>query len=57
MTIFSFINIHFLALNIEHFKLEEAEAIMQILLPKRLNEIQLVWHYDKREQYLVKSGY
>ena len=55
MTIFSFI--HFLPLNIEHFKLKEAEAIMQILLPKRLNDIQLVWHYDKRGQYLVKSGY
>ena len=42
---------------LQHFRPEDAEAIMQIPLPKRPKEDQLIWHYDKRGQYSVKSGY
>ncbi|KAL9411912.1 hypothetical protein AB3S75_045503 [Citrus x aurantiifolia] len=42
---------------IEHFRQEDAEAIIQIPLPKRPKEDQLIWHYDKKGHYSIKSGY
>ena len=42
---------------LEHFRLEDAEAIMQIPLARRPKEDQLIWHYDKKGYYSVKSGY
>ena len=42
---------------LQHFRPEDAEAIMQIPLPKRPKEDQLIWHYDKKGYYSVKSGY
>ncbi|KAH9721602.1 putative reverse transcriptase/RNA-dependent DNA polymerase [Citrus sinensis] len=41
----------------DHFRAEDAKAISQILLPRRPHDDQLIWHYDKRGQYSVKSGY
>ena len=42
---------------LQHFRPEDAEAIMQIPLPRRLKEDQLVWNYDRKGYYSVKSGY
>ena len=39
-----------------HFLKEDATQILKIPLPKRPLEDQLVWAYDKRGQYRVKSG-
>ncbi|KAH9657474.1 putative reverse transcriptase/RNA-dependent DNA polymerase [Citrus sinensis] len=39
------------------FEKEDADAILQIPLPRKQNEDKLIWHYDRRGQYLVKSGY
>lgn len=41
----------------KHSELEDVEAIMQIPLSRRPNKDQLIWHYNKRGQYSVKSGY
>lgn len=41
----------------DHFRVEDAEAISQIPLPRRPKKDQLIWHYDKRGQYSLKSGY
>ncbi|KAH9684606.1 putative reverse transcriptase/RNA-dependent DNA polymerase [Citrus sinensis] len=41
----------------DHFRAEDAKAISQIPLPRRPHDDQLIWHYDKRGQYSVKSGY
>ncbi|KAL9448689.1 hypothetical protein AB3S75_016060 [Citrus x aurantiifolia] len=41
----------------DHFRGEDAKAISQIPLPRRPHDDQLIWHYDKRGQYSVKSGY
>lgn len=36
---------------------EDANAIMNIPLPRNQNEDQVLWHYDKKGEYSVKSGY
>lgn len=41
----------------DSFKWEGAEVMQQIPLPRRPKEDQLIWHYDKRGQYKVKSRY
>lgn len=41
----------------QHFSKDDANIIMHIPLLRRLSEDILIWHYDKRENYLVKSGY
>lgn len=41
----------------QHFGKEDADAIVQIPLPRKQNDDKLIWHYDQRGQYLVKSGY
>ena len=41
----------------DHFGKEDVDAIVQILLPRKQNDDKLIWHYDQRGQYLVKSGY
>lgn len=41
----------------DRFRLEDAKVITQIPLLKRPKEDKLIWHYDKRGQYSVKSGY
>lgn len=40
-----------------HFCKEDADAIVQIPLPRKQNDDKLIWHYDQRGQYLVKSCY
>ena len=39
------------------FGTDDAYLIVQIPLPRRQSEDILLWHYDKRGQHLVKSGY
>ncbi|KAH9784956.1 reverse transcriptase domain-containing protein [Citrus sinensis] len=41
----------------QHFGKEDAEMILRIPLPSRPMEDQIVWHYDKKGIYSVKSGY
>lgn len=41
----------------ESFRPEDVEAILQIPLPIRPRDDRLIWHYDRRDQYSVKSGY
>lgn len=41
------------ALIFEQFRLEEAEAIIQIPLPRRPKEDQLIWHYEKKGTTLL----
>lgn len=41
----------------QHFNLEDAEKILQIQLPNSPQPDQILWHYDKKGQYSVKSGY
>ncbi|XP_024043202.1 uncharacterized protein LOC127899387 [Citrus sinensis] len=36
---------------------DDAEAILSIPLPRRQSEDEVIWHYDKRGKYIVKSGY
>lgn len=36
---------------------EGANAIMNIPLPKNHCSDQVLWHYDKKGEYSVKSGY
>ncbi|KAH9781470.1 hypothetical protein KPL71_008488 [Citrus sinensis] len=40
-----------------NFLEDDADQILKLPLPKRPLEDQLVWSYDKRDQYQVKSGY
>ncbi|XP_024038343.1 uncharacterized protein LOC112097373 [Citrus clementina] len=40
-----------------HFTKIDAEAIVRILLPRRPMKDEVIWHYDKKGQYSVKSGY
>ena len=42
---------------LDSFTREDAEAILKIPLLKRPKEDQLIWHYDIRVKYSVKSGY
>lgn len=39
------------------FLKEDAEAILSIPLPRRKRKDQVIWHYDKKGEYSVKSGY
>ncbi|KAL9426438.1 hypothetical protein AB3S75_033257 [Citrus x aurantiifolia] len=41
----------------QHFSKEDAEKILQIQLPNSPQPDQILWHYDKKGQYSVKSGY
>ncbi|KAH9764612.1 putative reverse transcriptase/RNA-dependent DNA polymerase [Citrus sinensis] len=41
----------------QHFGKEDVEMILRIPLPSRPMEDQIVWHYDKKWIYSVKSGY
>ncbi|KAL9438172.1 hypothetical protein AB3S75_023941 [Citrus x aurantiifolia] len=45
------------ALLYEHFMQEDADAIMNIPLPRNHSKDQVIWHYDKNGEYSVKSGY
>ena len=40
-----------------HFAKIDAEAIVRILLPRRPMKDEVIWHYDRKCQYSVKSGY
>ena len=40
-----------------HFAKIDAEAITKIPLPKRPMKDEVIWHYDMKDQYTVKSGY
>lgn len=40
-----------------HFDKMDADRIVSIPLPRRPIKDQLLWHYEKRGQYTVKSGY
>ncbi|KAL9441066.1 hypothetical protein AB3S75_019689 [Citrus x aurantiifolia] len=41
----------------QNFVKDDAEAILSIPLPRRQSEDEVIWHYDKRGKYTVKSGY
>lgn len=41
----------------QHFGKDDADCIVHIPLSRRQSEDTIIWHYDKRGQYLVKSGY
>ncbi|KAH9685475.1 reverse transcriptase domain-containing protein [Citrus sinensis] len=41
----------------QHFNSEDAELISRILLPSSPKPDQILWHYDKKGNYSVKSGY
>lgn len=41
----------------QHFTREDTEKILQIQLLNNLQPYQILWHYDKKGQYWVKSGY
>ncbi|KAJ4702817.1 Ribonuclease H-like domain containing protein [Melia azedarach] len=41
----------------QHFTSLEAETILRIPLPRVEKEDHLIWHYEKRGEYTVKSGY
>ena len=36
---------------------EDMEAILKILLPSGKEEDEVLWHFDKKREYLIKSGY
>ena len=40
-----------------YFDKMDADRIVSISLPRRLMKDQLLWHYEKRGQCTVKSGY
>lgn len=40
-----------------HFAKIDAEAIVKIPLPRRPMKDEVMWHYDRKGQYSVKSGY
>ena len=41
----------------QYFNKEDAEIFLQIQLPNSPQPDQILWHYDKKGQYSVKSGY
>lgn len=41
----------------QHFAKEDAEIIKRIPLPRQPQNDELLWHYDKKGNYTVKSGY
>lgn len=41
----------------QYFGKDDAEIIVHIPLPRQQNGDTLIWHYDKRGNYLVRSGY
>ncbi|KAM2572043.1 hypothetical protein TB1_006689 [Malus domestica] len=41
----------------EYFSLEEVSLILSLPLSFRAPEDRLVWHYDERGHFFVKSGY
>ncbi|KAH9685373.1 reverse transcriptase domain-containing protein [Citrus sinensis] len=41
----------------QHFMKEDIEAILKILLPSGKEEDEVLWHFDKKGEYSVKSGY
>ncbi|KAK9203246.1 hypothetical protein WN943_013500 [Citrus x changshan-huyou] len=41
----------------QHFLRVDAEQITKIPLPRQPKPNQVVWHYDKKGEYSVKSGY
>lgn len=41
----------------QHFMHEDTEVILQIPIPSNQYEDEILWHYDKRGEYTVKSGY
>lgn len=41
----------------QNFKPEDAAQILRIPLPTRPKPDQILWHYDKKGMYSVKSGY
>lgn len=45
------------ALLYEQFMKEDADVIMNIPLPNNPKNNQVLWHYDKKGDYSVKSGY
>ena len=40
-----------------HFRKEDAYQIVSIPLPQRPKIDQIFWHYDKKDNYSVKSGF
>lgn len=40
----------------QHFRLEDPKMILTVPLPRTPRADQIIWHYDKLENYLVKSG-
>ncbi|KAL9426467.1 hypothetical protein AB3S75_033282 [Citrus x aurantiifolia] len=40
-----------------HFATIDAEAIVKIPLPRRPREDEVIWHFNRKGQYSVKSGY
>ena len=45
------------ALIYQHFMKEDADMITRIPLPSKPMEDQVLWHYDKKKDHNVKSGY
>lgn len=41
----------------QHFQQDYADQILKIPLPRQPRSYQVLWHYDKKDDYLVKSGY
>ncbi|KAL9440996.1 hypothetical protein AB3S75_019634 [Citrus x aurantiifolia] len=41
----------------QHFHQEDAAQILKIPLPRQPSPDQVLWHYDKKGNYSVKSGY
>lgn len=39
-----------------HFMQEDAEVILKIPLPTEQSEDEVLWHFDNRGEYSVKSG-
>lgn len=39
------------------FQKEDADAILSISLPTRRRKNEVIWHYDRKGKYSVKSGY
>lgn len=40
----------------EHFMHEDTAVILKVPLPKEQSEAEMLWHFDKRGEYSVKSG-
>lgn len=41
----------------QHFIKEDLEVILNIPLSRKKAKDEVMWHYDKRGEYYVKSGY